>query len=71
VPILALGASKLPKESQALELARRAIDDGARGVVFGRNVLQAHNPACFVAALCDVVKRGANPLEASKKYGLE
>lgn len=71
IPILTLGASKLPKESQALELARRAIDDGARGVVFGRNVLQAKDPARFVAALCDVVKREADPKETVAKYELE
>lgn len=71
VPILTLGASKLPKESQALELARQAIDDGARGVVFGRNVLQAKDPARFVLALCDVVKRGADPRETAAKYELE
>jgi class I fructose-bisphosphate aldolase len=70
VPILALGAAKLPKEVQALELARRATDDGARGVVFGRNVLQARDPARFVLALCDVVKRGADPSEAAAKYEL-
>ena len=71
VPILALGASKLPKESQALALARRAIDEGARGVVFGRNVLQAKNPTRFVLALCDVVKREADPNETAAKYQLE
>ena len=71
VPILTLGASKLPRESQALELARKAVDDGARGVVFGRNVLQAKDPAKFVLALCDVVKRGADPKDAAAKYELE
>jgi len=71
VPILALGASKLPKDVQALELARRATDDGARGVVFGRNVLQAGDPARFVRALCDVVKRGADPTETAAKYELK
>ncbi len=71
VPILALGTAKLPRESQALQLARRAIDDGARGVVFGRNVLQARDPARFVAALCDVVKHGADPMEAAREHGLE
>jgi len=71
VPVLALGASRLPKESQALALARRAIDDGARGVVFGRNVLQAKDPARFVLALCDVVKREADPAETAAKYQLQ
>jgi class I fructose-bisphosphate aldolase len=71
VPVLALGASKLPKEVQALQLARRATDDGARGVVFGRNVLQSRDPTRFALALCDVVKRGADPVDAAAKYGVE
>jgi len=71
VPILALGASKLSKASQALALARRAIDEGARGVVFGRNVLQADDPTRFVTALCQVVKHGADPMIAAEEQGLE
>ena len=41
VPILALGAKKTAREVDALELAAMAVRDGARGVVFGRNVAGA------------------------------
>lgn len=71
VPILGLGAEKTPTDLEALELARSEIEAGARGVVFGRNVLQAKDPKKFAAALCRVVKQGADPREMVEKYGLE
>lgn len=65
VPVLALGSRKLPRERDALELAAKAVKAGARGVVFGRNVLQAHEPEAFLAALLSVVKQGLAPDEAA------
>ena len=47
VPILALGAKKLPREIDALELAATAIRDGARGVVFGRNLDPGAQPGAL------------------------
>lgn len=70
VPVLGLGAEKTPHEVDALALARRIIDDGGRGVVFGRNVIQAGDPAAFLAALCDVVKHGATAADAAARHGL-
>ncbi len=71
VPILGLGAEKTPKQIQALELAERIIQGGGRGVVFGRNAIQVSDPAAFQRALADVVKRGAAPSDAAKRYGLQ
>jgi DhnA family fructose-bisphosphate aldolase class Ia len=71
IPILGLGAEKTPTQLDALALARREIDDGARGVVFGRNALQVKDPPAFQKALCSVVKRGADPAAAVEKFGLE
>jgi DhnA family fructose-bisphosphate aldolase class Ia len=70
VPILALGSKKLPHEVDALELAATAVRDGARGVVFGRNVIQARDPERFLEALQEVVKNGADPAVAAAKHGL-
>ena len=70
IPIFGLGAEKTPKEIQALELAHKEIAAGARGVVFGRNVIQAKDPTKFIAALCDVVKRDVDPADAARKYGI-
>lgn len=70
VPILALGSKKLPRELDALELAATAVRDGARGVVFGRNVVGARSPERFLEALQEVVKQGADPAAAAEKHGL-
>lgn len=70
VPILALGAKKLPHERDALELAATAVRDGARGVVFGRNLIGAQNPELFLEALRDVVKDGATPADAAARRGI-
>jgi len=59
VPVLALGAEKLPTQADALRLAAREVADGAAGVVFGRNAIQVPDPFAFQAALCDVVKNNA------------
>jgi DhnA family fructose-bisphosphate aldolase class Ia len=71
IPILGLGAEKTPTDLAALELAEREVRDGARGVVFGRNAVQATNPRAFVEALQDVVKRGATAVAACRKHGLK
>jgi DhnA family fructose-bisphosphate aldolase class Ia len=70
VPILGLGAEKTPTDLAALDLAERQIRDGAGGVVFGRNAVQASNPPAFVAALGDIVKRGALAREAAARHKL-
>jgi class I fructose-bisphosphate aldolase len=70
VPIMALGARKLEHERQALELAASAVRAGARGVVFGRNVVMAREPARFLDALLEVVKQGRDPAEVATRYNL-
>jgi class I fructose-bisphosphate aldolase len=70
IPVFGLGAAKLPKQVDALKLASEEISGGAKGVVFGRNAIQVPDPEAFQKALCDVVKRGIDPVQAVKKYGL-
>lgn len=70
IPILGLGAEKTPKQIQALELAEKIVQDGGKGVVFGRNAIQVADPASFQKALCEVVQSGVSAGDAVKKYGL-
>lgn len=70
IAVLALGAEKLAREADALSLAHRAVNAGAAGVVFGRNVVQARDPALFLRGLKDVVRGHATPAEAVARYGL-
>jgi DhnA family fructose-bisphosphate aldolase class Ia len=70
IPILGLGAEKLPRFADALQLARRIVEAGGSGVVFGRNAIQFSDPFCRQAALCDVVKNSCDPQEAIRRQGL-
>lgn len=70
VPVLGLGAEKLPTPKAALELAAQEMAAGAGGVVFGRNAIQVADPFAFQAALCDVVKKGAKADEVVRQYKL-
>ena len=70
VPLLGLGGSKLDTVSDALKLALNIIDDGGKGVVFGRNVLQRENPIEIQKALIAVVKGKMSVEEAVKTFKL-
>ncbi len=71
IPVLALGAKKLPNEADALKLAAEAISAGARGIVFGRNVIQSKEPNRLLDALKEVVKEFKAPDTTARKYNLE
>jgi len=70
IPVLGLGAEKTPTDYMALMLAEKLMNDGASGVVFGRNAVQATNPSAFIMALQEIVKHGAKASEMVKKYKL-
>lgn len=56
VPILTLGGAKGGSDEVAVvEAARGAMEGGARGIVFGRNVWQADDPVKMAAALREAV----------------
>ena len=51
VPIVILGGPKTAQPDDAVATARRAVQAGAAGVAFGRNVFQHQDPAAMVRAL--------------------
>jgi putative autoinducer-2 (AI-2) aldolase len=63
VPIVMAGGKKLP-ELDALEMAYRAVQEGAAGVDMGRNIFQSESPAAMIQAVAEVVHEGARPSEA-------
>jgi len=63
VPIVIAGGKKLP-ERDALEMAYRAINQGAAGVDMGRNVFQSSNPIGMLQALEQVVHHDMTGEEA-------
>ncbi len=55
IPILILGGAKSKTLRDALEVVEEALRAGARGTVFGRNVIQAPDPRAMVSSISRVV----------------
>jgi class I fructose-bisphosphate aldolase len=71
VPVFTIGAEKLPTDLAVLKKAKDSIAQGARGIIFGRNIFMAEKPAALIAALNDVVNAGRDPQDAVKAHGLK
>ncbi len=67
VPIVIAGGKKLP-EPDALEMAYKAIRDGAHGVDMGRNIFQSDCPEGMAQAIGKVVHEGYTPAQAFEVY---
>jgi putative autoinducer-2 (AI-2) aldolase len=67
VPVVIAGGKKL-EERDALELAYRAIDEGAAGVDMGRNIFQSENPVAMIQAVRGVVHDRLSPDQAFQLY---
>ena len=67
VPIVMAGGKKLP-ELDALEMAYRAVEEGAAGVDMGRNIFQSESPAAMIRAVAGVVHEGMRPNEAHELF---
>ena len=67
VPIVMAGGKKLP-ELEALEMAYRAVQEGAAGVDMGRNIFQSDSPAAMIQAVAKVVHDDAKPAEAHELF---
>ena len=66
-PIVIAGGKKLP-ELEALEMAYKAIDQGAHGVDMGRNIFQSDCPAGMAQAIGKVVHEGYTAQQAYEVY---
>lgn len=67
VPIVMAGGKKLP-EREALEMAYRAVQEGAAGVDMGRNIFQSEHPSAMLDAVAKVVHEDLDPAEAFALY---
>ena len=63
VPVLVAGGP-LQAAKQSLLIAQQAIQAGAAGVSFGRNVYARDDPGSFIESLASVVRGGADPDDA-------
>ncbi len=67
VPIVIAGGKKLP-EIEALEMAWKAIDQGAAGVDMGRNIFQSDDPVAMIRAVSKVVHEHMPAAQAYEMY---
>ena len=67
MPIVIAGGKKLP-ETDALQMARDAINQGASGVDMGRNIFQSDSPVAMIGAVRKVVHDNVSVKEAYEYY---
>ena len=63
IPVLVRGGGKVSDE-EILGRTKALMDQGAKGIVYGRNVIHHANPAAMTRALMAVVHDGANVKDA-------
>lgn len=63
IPVLVRGGSKAPEE-EILKRTKALLEQGAAGIVYGRNIIQHAKPKAITQALMAVVHRGASVEEA-------
>lgn len=65
IPVLVRGGSKAP-DQEILKRTEGLIQQGAAGIVYGRNVIQHANPTGMTQALMAIVHDGATAAKATK-----
>ncbi len=65
VPVLVRGGGKASEE-EILQRTFALMQQGAKGIVYGRNVIQHDNPPAMTGALMAIVHEGATPEAAMK-----
>jgi DhnA family fructose-bisphosphate aldolase class Ia len=66
VPVLVRGGGRASDE-EVLQRTATAIGQGARGIVYGRNVVQHRTPKGMTQSLMGVVHDGLSPAEALQR----
>jgi class I fructose-bisphosphate aldolase/fructose-bisphosphate aldolase/2-amino-3,7-dideoxy-D-threo-hept-6-ulosonate synthase len=67
VPVLCLGGPAKDDPLDALRACAGAIQAGAKGIVFGRNIVNAERPDRMCAALGEIIHGGASVDQAAKE----
>ena len=62
-PVLPRGGGKAP-EKEVLQRTHELMKQGAKGIVYGRNIIQHENPSRMVSALMAIVHNGADAEKA-------
>ena len=67
VPVVIAGGPKATTDEDILEMCDGAMQAGAIGVTFGRNIFQHKNPPKILNALSRIIFKGEKPREALRK----
>jgi len=65
IPVLVRGGGKAP-DAEILDRTEKLIQQGAAGIVYGRNIIQHNDPAGMTRALMAIVHEGATAQQAAK-----
>jgi len=68
IPVLVRGGGRVPDE-EILKRTKDLMDQGAKGIVYGRNVIQHDKPKEMTQALMAVVHKGSSVQDALKILG--
>jgi fructose-bisphosphate aldolase / 2-amino-3,7-dideoxy-D-threo-hept-6-ulosonate synthase len=63
VPIVIAGGPKAKTDKDIVEMCFGAMEAGAKGVTFGRNIFQHRNPPAIIHALSNIILGGKSPQE--------
>jgi fructose-bisphosphate aldolase / 2-amino-3,7-dideoxy-D-threo-hept-6-ulosonate synthase len=63
VPIVIAGGPKAKTDKDIVEMCFGAMEAGAKGVTFGRNIFQHRNPPAIIHALSNIILGGKSPKE--------
>lgn len=69
VPVVIAGGPKAESDREVLEMVKGAMDAGAIGVTFGRNIFQYEDPEVMTRALAKIVFEEADVEEALEALG--
>jgi fructose-bisphosphate aldolase, class I len=68
IPVLVRGGGKAA-DQEILERTEKLIQQGAAGIVYGRNIIQHHDPAGMTRALMSIVHESATARDAAGRIG--
>jgi DhnA family fructose-bisphosphate aldolase class Ia len=67
VPVLIAGGPRMDSAQAALQVVYEAVQAGAAGVVFGRNIWQHTDPAAMIQALNQIVHQNRSVADALER----
>ncbi len=69
VPVVIAGGPKVSSDLDVLKMVYDAVQAGAAGIAFGRNVFQRDDPGKFLEAIRGIIYKGMKPEEAVELLG--